>query len=874
MSDSGWKSILHSRFGMIVGALFGLFLMLLTVAIVFGIEHYTLGTARGLEANAGKTVSVAADKVDAANEGKLVHLSGEAATNDTVGDPQFGISIKALRLVREVEVYQYKEKKTEKKKGNDKVITYTYDEIWSKSTPPSSLTFNDKKKKNPDKKPYDDASYNAAEVKLGAFALTPGQVGQIKADEALPITEEILAEVPDEVKGSVKATADGLLYVGANPDAPRVGDCRIRYKLAKPQTITVVAKQESGRLVPFPVEGGSDIDLVKPGKRSAQEMFEAAKSANAFLGWAVRIFGFGLMAAGLFLVLRPTAASASGAPPESMGFNFKVGAFSLCGALPAILGIVGLRWLFASPMIGLGLMVLSFVLLVGVAALSFNRSVGLRAGGAKWSSDERDYFRRIALDPENAALRLEFADKLEKKRNPLGEFIRVSHELDALPEGDSRREERDQRWGELLEANGKKWFQGLKQLRLEPQIMGNFFPALWIHNGIIDEVTVDLPGILPEKAEQLFAAVPGLRKLHVHNCRMEQGVGGWKDISYTPNIPAIAKLPQLEQIGALKLSSLSLSAEDLKAVADSSYLTNLTDLDFSYNTAGPEGTAAIGQSKTLTKLRVLELRSCEIGEAGAVALARAANLSQLIELNLGGNAIGPRGTATLAASPSLKNLQKLILDDNAVGPAATKNIAISPNLTQLTELDLSNNDIGPQGAQALGQSTNAAKLTTLKLNTNKLTGVGLRVLAASPHLGQLKFLELQTNEIDDAGVKALTESPSIRQLEELNLAYNNIGEEGLKALAAWSGLSKLRKLNLRDNKSTWAGVKALASSPHLMGLQELDLSKLDIGLAGAQALAASPALRTLKYLWLHEVELTSEAKDLLRERFGDALQID
>src|SRR5262245_53968096 len=98
MSASGWQSIVHSRFMMILGALVGLFLMLLTVGIVFGIEHYSLNTARGLEAKVGETVSVSADKVDAAHEGKLVHLSGEAVTNDTASDPQFGISVKGLRL--------------------------------------------------------------------------------------------------------------------------------------------------------------------------------------------------------------------------------------------------------------------------------------------------------------------------------------------------------------------------------------------------------------------------------------------------------------------------------------------------------------------------------------------------------------------------------------------------------------------------------------------------------------------------------------------------------------------------------------------------------------------------------------------------------
>jgi uncharacterized protein (TIGR02996 family) len=873
MSASGWQSVVNSRFMMILGAVVGVFLILLTVGIVFGLEHYSLNTARGLEAKAGQAVSASADKVNPANEGKLVHVSGEATTDDTVSDPQLGVRALALRLAREVEVRQWKENKSEKKQGKEKVITYDYEQIWSSKKPPSSGTFNKKAgHENLPAKPYEDARYSAATVKLGAFTLTPGQVEKLPADEPLAVTEEMLARVPAELKGQVKATADGQLYVGANPDAPQVGDCRIRYKVARPQTVSVVARQEGSRLVPYPVEGGQDIDLVERGTHSAQEMFASARSSSALLGWVGRVLGLALMAVALFLVLRPAAAAASGAPPESVGFNVRVGLFAAAGALPAVLGVVGLRWLFAAPLAGLGLMFLSFLLLASVALLSFSRSVGLRAGGAKWGAEERDYFRRLALDPDNQALRLEFADKLEKKGNPLGEFIRLSHDLDAIPEGDPRREERDRRWGELLDAHGGKWYQGLRQLRLEPQLMGNFFPALWMHNGIIDHVTVDLAGVLPERAEQLFAAAPGLRSLEIHNIRTEQGVTGWKDTTYEPNVPAVVKAPQLEQLSALKMSSIGLKASDLEAVAASPYLANLTELDFSYNKVGPEGAAAVGQSTTLKRLHVLELRGCDIGEAGAVALARSANLAGLVKLNLGANAIGPKGVATLVASPHLKNLQSLLLDDNAIGPAATANIALSPHLRELTELDLSSNDIGPQGAAALARSENLANVETLKLNYDKLGGAGLRALATSPHLGRLRLLEVHSNEIDDVGAQSLAASTVIRSLEELSLAYNNIGDEGLKALAAWPGLAKVRKLSLRENKAGWAGVRAIALSPHLTAIQELDLSKLDIGLAGAQALAAAPLLRTLKYLWLNEVELTADAEKLLRDHFGDALQ--
>src|SRR5262249_51988709 len=159
---------------------------------------------------------------------------------------------------------------------------------------------------------------------------------------------------------------------------------------------------------------------------------------------------------------------------------------------------------------------------------------------------ERDYLKRIALDPENAALRLEFADLLEKNGNAQGEFIRIDHELETLPQDDPRREELNQRWGELIQAYGATWCQRLKKLKLEPSPAAIFYPATWMHHGIIDEVKIDREGILPEKADQLFAAVPGLRVLEFHNVRLEPGFGDWKHVEYNPDVPAIMRTPQLK----------------------------------------------------------------------------------------------------------------------------------------------------------------------------------------------------------------------------------------------------------------------------------------------------------------------------------------
>ena len=66
-------------------------------------------TARSLTEGAAAVVSIEADTVDAANDTKLVHFTGEATTAETLSDSTFGMSKLAIKLKRNVEMYQWKE---------------------------------------------------------------------------------------------------------------------------------------------------------------------------------------------------------------------------------------------------------------------------------------------------------------------------------------------------------------------------------------------------------------------------------------------------------------------------------------------------------------------------------------------------------------------------------------------------------------------------------------------------------------------------------------------------------------------------------------------------------------------------------------------
>ena len=95
--------------GAIKGVIVGIILGIVGLALLFTNEGRAVKTARGLKEAGKAIVSVSADGADQANEGMLVHISGMAETEDILSDDEFGISENAVRLVRDVEMYQWEE---------------------------------------------------------------------------------------------------------------------------------------------------------------------------------------------------------------------------------------------------------------------------------------------------------------------------------------------------------------------------------------------------------------------------------------------------------------------------------------------------------------------------------------------------------------------------------------------------------------------------------------------------------------------------------------------------------------------------------------------------------------------------------------------
>lgn len=365
VTNQSWFSRIGNA---IKGVLIGLVLFVVAFPLLFWNEGRAVKTYKTLKEGGKAVVSVASDRVTPANEGRLIHVTGNADTEETLTDAVFGLSSKALKLRRVVEMYQWQqasESKTKKKMGGgtETATTYTYSKSWS-DRPIESAGFKEPAgHTNPGSLPYEATAQTAGRVTLGAFTLSQSLLAQINNFESLPVPGETV--LPESLQGKAKLHNAGF-YIGADPATPLVGDTRIKFEVAKPTQVSVIAKQVGNTFEPYAAKAGGTIDLLQTGVHEAAAMIQQAQDSNRVLTWILRLAGFILMLAGLNLVLKPLSIIADVLP--IMGSIVAAGTGVVSFLVAAILSLitVAVAWIVYRPLWGFILIILAVGLAVVV----------------------------------------------------------------------------------------------------------------------------------------------------------------------------------------------------------------------------------------------------------------------------------------------------------------------------------------------------------------------------------------------------------------------------------------------------------------------------------------------------------------------------
>jgi hypothetical protein len=157
-----------------------------------------------------------------------------------------------------------------------------------------------------------------------------------------------------------------MVYIGSkNIATPQIGDLRIKFKVVKPATVSIISKQIGNTFEPYEADAGDAIELLEYGKISSKNMFTHAQDTNRMMTWILRLCGFVGMFIGLTLIFKPLVMVANVLPFLGSILNLGIGLFAGIIAFTLSILTIAIAWLFYRPVlsilllaVGVGLFIL------------------------------------------------------------------------------------------------------------------------------------------------------------------------------------------------------------------------------------------------------------------------------------------------------------------------------------------------------------------------------------------------------------------------------------------------------------------------------------------------------------------------------------
>lgn len=357
--------------GSLMGVLIGFLLIPVSIMLLSWNEYRTIHRTRGL-LEAEQVVEEVVDPLEVLTEhnDKLIHVIGPATTDEKLSDSEFGVERVALRLEREVEMYQWterKEKRTRDKLGGGKetITTYEYQKKWEPNRVDSQQFHEAASHENP-KPRYASQIHNAHQARLGGYQLTSNQVETLNNWQEVPVTfEAVIEKLPEPERGRfardgarIYWSAAGEHDPGQPPSQPALGDLRISFRSVDPTTLSVLAQQKAEHLGGYRTSNGEEIESIEVGEHTAQEMFAMLRGQNTAIAWVLRFAGWVLACVGFGLITGPFSTLGSIIP--LLGRLVGMATFLVAVVLGSCVAIVtiAIAWLVVRPIMAIALLAL------------------------------------------------------------------------------------------------------------------------------------------------------------------------------------------------------------------------------------------------------------------------------------------------------------------------------------------------------------------------------------------------------------------------------------------------------------------------------------------------------------------------------------
>ncbi|XP_034287442.1 transmembrane protein 43 [Pantherophis guttatus] len=339
------------------GMLVGLATFALSFYILFTNEGRALKTASSLAE--GLSLVVPLDNIQIIsheNDKKLVHFSGILRTSKPLYDPSYGLSIRAVKLKRQVEMYQWVEHEDSKEYEEDgevkKETRYSYNTEWKSEVVNSRNFDREIGHKNPSAMAVESFTAVASDVQVGKFFLSRGLIEKINNFKQMSLSKL------EDPHADVIRSGDYFFH-SENPRRPEVGDLRVSFfyaglsedfsRTALPDMVTIVARQQEDHLVPYQTKSGDVLNILYPGELTAEEVFQKEHESNSMKTWGLRAAGWLSMFLGISLMTRIIHTLVDWFPVVRDLVNIGLKAFAFCLATSLSLLTISVGWLFYRP---------------------------------------------------------------------------------------------------------------------------------------------------------------------------------------------------------------------------------------------------------------------------------------------------------------------------------------------------------------------------------------------------------------------------------------------------------------------------------------------------------------------------------------------
>lgn len=345
----------------LIGFLFGAAFFVGSFVLLFWNEGNSIKTIRANNFVRDNVISIVADEVLPANNGKLVHIVGNAVSEENLAD-SLGVGVpRAIALFRKVEMYQWieKEKTTEKDNiggSTSKTTEYTYSKGWSDYLNDSSSFRHPQGHENPANIPFSKFNMYSNDVLVGAFMLSQEQVREISGardDVTLPQNPKF------QIFGN-------MYFYGQDINNAKIGDMKISYSyIPSGVTVSVIGKQENSRIVAYKAKQKHFIEL-QMGTKSVEEMMNQLDSQNEQVTWIIRLGGFLMMFIGLSMLFRPLTIFADIIPFFASIVGVVTGFVLFIVSLLLTIITISIAWFAYRPLLSLSLIAVAVLVIYWV----------------------------------------------------------------------------------------------------------------------------------------------------------------------------------------------------------------------------------------------------------------------------------------------------------------------------------------------------------------------------------------------------------------------------------------------------------------------------------------------------------------------------